>query len=332
MSFKSFSIVRLLTTCLVSCLFSLTLVCTPISASGWNAVPLDLNATTELGGLEAGQSLGLRIEVPSAGKLTILATTPIDSAAPALGLSTDCEPGRTGSARVKNRSLRRISMAVGAGSHLFKVASQDLRSPLPRVKIRTIFTASIEGEEDPGEVEVDPDPFHGPIPCHGIEGEEDPGEVEVDPDPFQQPHTSRKQLLGGCHGIEGEEDPGEVEVDPDPFHQGTSRDRLTSTCHSIEGEEDPGEVEVDPDPFHGEDQGSIGRKWILPETSSSQLWMVSIDSAGRWTELYDQRGQRLEVSDDGIKRLLLPGTYFVKTEEGSDFRTGDAPSLQASPW
>ncbi len=331
MSFKSFSFVRLFLACLFSCLCTLTLVCAPISAAGWNVIPLDLNATTELGGLEAGQSLDLRVEVPSAGMLTILATTPIGSAAPALGLGTDCEPGRTGSVQVENRSLRRISLAVGAGSHLLKVASQDLRSPLPRVKVRTIFTASIEGEEDPGEVEVDPDPVHGPNPCHGIEGEEDPGEVEVDPDPFQQPHTARKQLLGGCHGIEGEEDPGEVEVDPDPFQQGSSRDRLTSTCHSIEGEEDPGEVEVDPDPFHGGEPALIGHKWILPETDSSRLWMISIDTAGRWAELYDQRGQRLAVSDTGFERLLLPGTYFVTTE-GNDLREGRGPAVQASPW
>lgn len=274
MSFKSFSFVR---TFLAFLGMPFLFFCSPTAAC-WDAVPLELNATAHLGGIEAGQSLKLQVEVPSPGTLTILATAPLGSPAPALAPTKACEPDRSGSFKVVGqRSLRQISLSVDDGLHVFRVAGQDLLAPLSRVDIKTIFVASAS-----------------------IEGEEDPGEVEVDPDPFQRPHTSRKQLSGGCH--------------------------------SIEGEEDPGEVEVDPDPFHGGDLASMGRRWVLPETDSSQLWMVSIDTAGRWTELSDQRGQGLEVSNDGIKRLLLPGTYFVKTDGDYDLRTGDAPSLQASPW
>ena len=305
MSFISDSIVRQIFSLL--CLASFYL-CSPVQAC-WDVIPLDLNTTTQLGGMGAGQSLSFDLEVPSKGILTVLATGSLGSAAPALDRTSGCERDRSGGARVLSRSLRRISLAVRAGTHSFKVASQDLRSPLPRVDIRTIFTASIEGEEDPGEVDVDPDPFH-------------------------LPGTSRRQLPGTCQSIEGEEDPGEVDVDPDPFHlPGTSRRQLPGTCQSIEGEEDPGEVDVDPDPFHQEESDpTTGRKLVLPHTASSGLWVLSADTAGRAVGLYDDRGQRLAVSESGFQRLLLPGTYFLQLEEAWNSKSSQPATLRARPW
>ena len=272
MSFISDSIVRQIFSLL--CLASFYL-CSPVQAC-WDVIPLDLNTTTQLGGMDAGQSLSFDLEVPSKGILTVLATGSLGSAAPALDRTSGCERDRSGGARVLSRSLRRISLAVRAGTHSFKVASQDLRSPLPRVDIRTIFTASIEGEEDPGGVDVDPDPFH-------------------------LPGTTRRQLPGTCQSIEGEEDPGEVDVDPDPFHQ----------------------EESDP---------TTGRKLVLPHTASSGLWVLSADTAGRAVGLYDDRGQRLAVSESGFRRLLLPGTYFLQLEEAWNSKSGQPATLRARPW
>lgn len=258
-----------------------------------------------------GETLFVKLEVPSAGVLSVDVVVPGSAAVePKLGLAdSGCGvPQGTPKPVLLERSTTHLVLDVQEpGPHVFRVASQDPRQPLGDIKLRTGFA-----------------PYRASgawVPKSG----EDEEEIEIQPDPILafgegEDRSLHSKLHELCRS-------GEVDDHGDSF-----------TCATWLS---PGRDMV----------GEIGNGWgddddffqfRLGDADATKLWTVEIETIGdldTFGGLYDRDGQRLEVGDEGgnganfrIARTLDPGIYFVRVG-GRDGSEGSYRlRVEASPW
>ena len=285
------------------------------------ALQLDVNASLRGYSAKSDESSLLRLDLPSAGILSVdLAALGSASAEPTLG-SASAEPTlvlagfgcgerwATAEPAVLERSATHLLLAAESSETLlFKIASPDPLTQPSAWKLTTAFAPSSPAQHLPGKEE------------------EDEEQIEIEPDPAVSlgspagrswPAILQQLCLSG-----------EVDDHGD-----------TSTCATFLH---PGR------PVAGE----IGNGWgddadvfvvHLGRSASAELWRLEVELTSEFASvgrLYDRSGQLLEGgSGDGsgtaslrIARALVPGTYFFRVHGRDGERGAYHLLVDASPW
>ncbi|MCP4657686.1 MAG: hypothetical protein GY856_19950 [bacterium] len=275
------------------------------------ATAVDLNSSLRVYDDNQGEPLFVKLEVPSAGIISIDVTVPGTAPAePKLGFAgPGCGvPGGHREPVVLERSVTHLVLvAQGSGPHLFRVASEDPQLPLHELKLRTGFVPDAaprqpwpKGGEDEEEIEIEPNPV-----------------VYAGQDESRSLHAKLHEL---CRW-------GEIDDHGDSF-----------TCATLLS---PGQDMVGEIRNGWGDDGDVFR-FVLGSPQETKLRTLAIETIGdldTFGALYDRSGQQLEKGDGGgngsnfrIVRTLGPGTYFVRVE-GRDGAEGlYALRVRASPW
>jgi len=275
------------------------------------ATPVDLNSSLRLYGDPQGEPLFVKLEVPSAGILSIDVAVPGTAPAePKLGfVGSGCGvPEMRSEPVVLERSATHLVLvAQDSGPHLFRVASEDPLLPLHELKLRTGFVPDAapgqpwpKGGEDEEEIEIEPNPL-----------------VYAGEDESRSLHAKLHEL---CRW-------GELDDHGDSFPCAT----LLSPGQGMVGE-------------IGNDRGDDSDvfRFVLGSPQETQLRTLVIETTGdldTFGVLYDRSGQRLEKADGGgsgsnfrIVRTLGPGTYFVRVEGRDGVQGRYALRVEASSW
>ena len=287
-----------------------------------SVVPLLVGETWRDAGAQS-TSACFAIEIESSGLLSVELILPATSPRAYLTLGGDDDAAET---TVLGRSSTSLLLVAASGNLGLRVASDDPRLPLAPFRLRTEWTdPDAEGEDDT-EIELEPNPLSGG--CHN--GEDDT-EIELEPNP----------LTGGCHN--GEDDT-EIELEPNPLTgsvsgkvfdlspiQNLGGPRLNGLCRSSfdrgEGDDDSDGLLCASELEAGREvSGVIANDWgddvdvfrFEVETLAPVELLARVsDGIGELVaELYDHRGQRLqvEVGDSSTLRLvrtLGPGSFFL---------------------
>ncbi len=248
-----------------------------------DAVPVALDGTTRSFDFPDHASQYIRVDVPSAGLLSV-STSSFDAVSLAI-VGAECGSDTSRSLTVIERSAVHLVMHVRqTGSYMFRIDSDPL-APIRQTKMRTAFVPEAPSAvfakvgEDEEEIEIEP-------------------ETLIDPGPAANDTLhSKLQLL--CHK-------GEVDDHSDVPNCAT----FLTLGQFAAGELNNG---------NGDDEDMF--TFVVDGSGSSNPRPVEIvissegDIVGG---LYDHRGQHLEMTANDaeaqvrIFRSLEPGTYFVR--------------------
>lgn len=275
-----------------------------------DAIPVELNSSLRGHGDEHGEPFFVRLEVPSAGILSldvaVSGNAPIE---PKLGFA---DPGcgmpktNSDSAILERSATHLVLVAQEPGSYLFRVASQDPWLPLRDFRLRTAFA-----------------PNAGPSSPF-TKGGEDEEEIELEPDPLIHSAGEGRSLRSRLHELCQR---GEVD---------DHGDSLACATFLSPGQNGVGEIRNG----WGDDNDVF--LFTLGGSPGTSLWTLEIETSGdidTFGVLYDRSGQRLEKGGHGdrgnnfrIVRTLGPGTYFVRVEGRQGAEGFYALNVDAAPW
>jgi len=250
---------------------------------------------------EAASGACFTIDLPASGLLLLEVT--VAAEAPRVWLST---PGReVGEGTATSRIL-----VLPPGEHRFRVETEDPWQTLPpfRLDARFVATSGLDlRDELDSEIEVDPPP-PAPAPV-ALRGELD-SEIEVDPPP---PTPNPNPALTGRPLLPSEVvaelcRQGEEDDHGDLFACATDLGSIGSTRSRVAR----GELGAP-----GEPQGGDADLFRFHQEALAPLEILAWGGADLIVELYDARGQRLDVirgGEDGLRRVraLGPGTWFLR--------------------
>ncbi len=265
-----------------------------------HATPVDLNSTLRAYSEQYGDPFLVKVEIPSAGILSVDVAVPGPTPAePKLGLAASgCGRREVDSEPVflERSASHLVLTATVAGTHVFRVASQDPLLPLGQFKLRTGFA-----------------------PSQNLlaRGGEDEDEIEIEPDMNRSLHGNLAKL---CRK-------GEVDDHGDSFSCAT---------FLSPGQETAGEVRNgwgdDDDIFLVVLGGSRGsRLWTLAIETSGD-----VDTFGGLYDRSGQRLASGDDGGSGanfrIVKTLTPGAYFVRVEGRHGAEGAYRLRAEASPW
>lgn len=268
---------------------------------------MELNASLRGIGEPDASDLLVKLDIPSAGILSLdLATPGSATALPKLAVA-DLACGTPGPI-VLERSASHLIIAVESpGPSFFRVASQDPSQPLERFRLDSGFSPDADAVL--------------PIDKSG----EDQEVIEIDANPLVYTAPAENRSLQArldelCRR-------GEADDHGDSF---------TCATFLVPGRRIMGEI------GNGWGDDADVFRFVLGGAGATKLWTLEIESVGStdtFGDLYDQSGTLLEKKDGGgngdnfrIVRVLPSGVYYVRVEGSHGAQGLYGLGVHASSW
>lgn len=323
-------------------LLSLSIFLVPLgpvlAAEGESVTELQRNAT--LHGYASGDEsvLLFRLRLPVAGVVTVDLATPAPRGPMA---KIDLFHG---DASILEQSATHLALAAGAARTLyFRAATEDSQEVLGSYKLTTSFVEAEVVQDEIGSA------VRRRFYAAGVDRKSDP--EDVNPDPNAVRAGGRRLLASVLFPLSAspakKSDPEDVDPDPNAARAETLVQEQVlyyeETCVPAGEADDHGDTVSCASPLvlGRSVGGEIGNAWgddgDVFELVLSGLTTVEIATSGgsdTYGTLFDHRGQRLAVDDDGagdgnfrIVTTLGPGRYFVRVESAA---AADAYELLAT--
>ncbi len=303
------------------CLLTALMLCSQAAGARCeDALPVSISGTEHGFAAAAGEVLTFALTTPSAGILTIEAVVPgVALSEPRLEwLGDRC--GLNAALPLARTASRLVVATTAAATVYVRLAAQDPGLPLAAFKLHTGFDAGLHATleewlardgEDEEEIEIDPNCGVLLIPLLARDGE-DEEEIEIDPNcpPILIPLLARDG-----------EDEEEIEIDPN---------LPSAALCSLRSGDDHADVAACATHLEAGHPvtGRLGGGWSGDDDVFAfrldgwrTVRAVTRGGVDTFGGLYDRRGQRLAVDDDGgegasfrLVKTLGPGVYFIRVE------------------